>query len=250
MPARVFRHELVDSTNERALAAVADGSARHLDAHVAEAQSAGRGRLGRAWASPAGEGVYLSLVLLPTRAPHPAALTMAAGLGVLRTVRALGVASARLKWPNDVLALEDGALAKLAGILVETRGLDPARPHAVVGVGLNVRQREFAAELVRERAVTSLARLGLVCTCDEALATLLTTLSEALERAVAAPEAVARDYAAACELVGRAVRVRDGRGEHVGRLVALDLGGLELALASDARERVALEHALAVEPLA
>src|SRR5262245_62468054 len=113
MELRVRRDGEVGSTNERALASVADGSARHGDVHVAEGQTAGRGRLGRSWASASGEGLYLSLVLLTERAPSPAALTMGAGLAVLEGVRSLGVRGAQLKWPNDVLA----SGAKLAGIL-------------------------------------------------------------------------------------------------------------------------------------
>ncbi len=246
---RILRHGLVDSTNERALAAIASGEARHGDVHVAEGQSAGRGRLGRKWNSPDGEGLYLSLVLLPRAAPLPAALTMAAGLGVLEGVRALGVAAARLKWPNDVLAPAHGARAKLAGILVETRGLDPTRPHAVVGVGLNVLQRAFPEELVRERAVTSLARLGLEVTREQALAGLLAALAPRLEQAALEPAMVAADYARALGLLGRTVRVRDARAERCGRLHTLALDGLELELGSGERVRVPLEHAQALAAL-
>lgn len=250
MSPRLFQHGLVDSTNERAFATIADGSARHGDVHVATGQTAGRGRLGRGWSSPSGEGLYLSLVLLPAAAPNPAALTMAAGLGVLAGVHALGARSARLKWPNDVLAPEaDGRLAKLAGILVETRGLDPARPHAVVGVGLNVLQREFPPELVRERAVTSLARLGLESTLADALAGLRATLAPRLEQASSAPASVAADYARAGGLLGRTVRIQDARATNVGRLLDLSLDGLELALTSGGRLRVLLEHARSVEAL-
>ena len=242
---RLISHGVVDSTNERALAAVADGSARHGDVHVAEGQTAGRGRLGRSWASARGEGLYLSLVLLPPSAPNPAALTMGAGLAVLAGVRALGVREARLKWPNDVHV----SGAKLAGILVEARGLDPARPHAVVGVGLNVLQRSFPPELVAERAVTSLALLGCGAPREVALEVLLEHLRPGLELACRAPERVAADYARACGLTGRDVRVRLGGRELAGRLEALTLAGLELVLAGGERSRVPLEHAQAVEAL-
>jgi len=241
--ARLFRHGLVDSTNERALAAVASGEARHLDAHAAEAQSAGRGRLGRAWASARGEGLYLSLVLLPGAPPNPAALTMGAGLAVLAGVHALGARAARLKWPNDVLV--EGA--KLAGILVESRGLAPARPHAVVGVGLNVRQRAFPPELLAERAVTSLVLLGVEHELDAALAELLPRLRARMDEACAHPERAARDYAAATGLVGRAVRLVVGKGEFRGRLTALELGGLELEPERGPRTRHMLEHVQALE---
>lgn len=245
---RLFQHDLVDSTNERALAAIASGAARHGDVHVAAGQSAGRGRLGRSWASAPGEGLYLSLVLLPAEAPRPAALTMGAGLAVLAAVHALGVTSARLKWPNDVLV--EGA--KLAGILiegrmVEARGLDPARPHAVVGVGLNVRQREFPSALEAERALTSLARLGLELTLEEVRSTLLARLEPRLTQACCEPAGVVRDYALALGLVGRRVLVRAGRGEARGRLRALTLDGLELESDEGERSRHPLEHVQALE---
>ena len=245
MDARLFRHGRIDSTNERALAAIANGTARPLDAHVAEEQSAGRGRLGRGWASARGEGLYLSLVLLPSVPPNPAALTMGAGLAVLEGVHALGARAARLKWPNDVLV--EGA--KLAGILVEARGLDPARPHAVVGVGLYVRQRAFPPELSAERAVTSLALLGVECALEDALAEVLTRLRARMQEACTDPGHTARAYAAATGFVGRAVRLVVGRSEFRGRLTALELGGLELETEHGPRTRHALEHVQALETL-
>lgn len=246
MELRPIRHEVVDSTNERALAAVAEGQARHGDLHVARAQTAGRGRRGSAWASASDEGLYLSLVLLPSTPPRPTALTMGAGLAVLEAVQALGARTARLKWPNDVLASDGaGRAAKLAGILVEARGFDPARPHAVVGIGLNVLQRVFPAELERERAVTSLARLGCGVTRERALEVLLARLAERMDEACAHPEASAEAYARALALVGRGVCARVGHGERRGRLTALTLDGIVVA-----GERIALEHvqSLAEEP--
>ncbi len=250
---RIHHHGIVDSTSERAFATLAAGTARHGDVHVAEGQSAGRGRLGRRWESPAGEGLYLSMVLLPGPQPHPAAptspalqpaaLTMGAGLAVLEAVRALGARAARLKWPNDVLV----GGAKLAGILVESRGLDPLRPHAVVGIGLNVRQTGFSRELVAERPVVSLVMLGLDVSRERALAVLLERLEPRLDEACRAPESIVREYAGAVELLGRTVRVRRGRDEARGRLVALSLGGLELETDQGRHERVPLEHALEVE---
>ena len=245
MELRILRHARVDSTSERALVAIAERRARHGDVHVAAEQSAGRGRRGHVWVSAPGEGLYLSLVLLPASAPRPTALTMGAGLAVLESVQALG-ARAALKWPNDVLAADGrGRAAKLAGILVEARGLDPSRPHAVVGVGLNVRQREFPPELERERAVTSLLRLGCDVELERALAELLARLAQRLEQACEQPEATARDYAAALGLVGSEVRVRLAQGEHRGRLEELTLAGLVLA-----GERLALEHVQGLERVA
>lgn len=243
---RILRHDEVDSTNERALAAIAAGTARHHDLLVARAQSAGRGRLGRAWHSPAGEGLYLSLVLLPETAPEPTALTMGAGLAVIEALAALGARDLDLKWPNDVLH----GTAKLAGILVESRGLGvrAAGPAFVAGVGVNVRQREFPAALEAERAVTSLARLGLDLEPEAVLAELAPRLVRRLDRAGVAPEGVARDYAARLGLLGRAVRVRTPRAELEGTLEALSIAaGLVLARAGRERARLELAHVTRLE---
>ncbi|MCC6409900.1 MAG: biotin--[acetyl-CoA-carboxylase] ligase [Planctomycetes bacterium] len=251
---RTTRFEETDSTNERALAAVASGDARHGDVFVARAQTRGRGRRGAAWHSPAGEGLYFSVVLLPGAPAFPAALTMASGVAVWRALRDLGLASVELRWPNDLFV----GRAKLVGILVETRGLDPAAPHYVVGIGINVAQRAFAPELVAERAVTSLALEGVATTVDAVLARVVAELEPALERALADPEATAREYAEAARLLGAPVRVEvpgervsAGSGERsteaagvlVGHVRAFGAArGVELVLDSGEVRRLALEH--------
>ncbi len=243
MEARRIEHGVVDSTNERALAAIAAGTARHGDVHVATAQTAGRGQRGNRWESAPGEGLYLTLVLLPEPPPpHPAALTMGAGLAVLDAVAALGLRDARLKWPNDVLARE----RKLAGILVETRGLDPASPHFAVGVGLNVAQTRFPEGLARP--ATSLALEG----CDDDPRAVLDALLESLAARLARPETgphLCAEYVAAAHLDRGPLRVRMAREELTGTLqqFALETG---LILATPAGPRsVPVEHVRAIEPV-
>jgi BirA family biotin operon repressor/biotin-[acetyl-CoA-carboxylase] ligase len=213
---RIVRHGVVDSTSERAFASLAAGAARHLDAHVAEEQTLGRGRRGARWHSPRGGGVWLSMVLLPPRPLPGAALTIAAGLAALDATRAAGCAQCGLKWPNDVV---DARGAKLAGVLVETRGLDPRAPHYVVGVGIDVDIAEFPAALLEERPMTSLALLG--CATDRARieAALLEALPRRVEGIESDPAGLAADFLAALRLAGRMV-VADGLR---GRLVALEL---------------------------
>jgi len=120
------------STNDVALAQARAGCP-HGTVVLADAQTAGRGRLGRVWASPAGRHLYLSAVIrLDPRTRPPlerAALTLAVGVGVVDAVRAAGARAAGLKWPNDVLV--DGR--KLAGVLCEASG-----DAIVVGIGVNL----------------------------------------------------------------------------------------------------------------
>jgi BirA family biotin operon repressor/biotin-[acetyl-CoA-carboxylase] ligase len=252
MQFRTIRHGTVDSTSERAFAAIADGSARHGDVHVAEAQTAGRGRQGRRWHSSNGEGVYASVVLLPEVELSAAGLTIAAGLAVHDAVVRLGLKGAELDWPNDVIVRDarSGASAKLAGILVETRGLDPRAPHYVVGIGLNVLQTEFPKELLSERAVTSLRMCGCVATVNHALDALVAALPDRVDAIRGNPKELAHDYLEATGLLRGRVRVRSGDGAFEGRIESLDIHGGLVITDGDTRARtLALEVVRELAPI-
>jgi BirA family biotin operon repressor/biotin-[acetyl-CoA-carboxylase] ligase len=115
---------------------------------LAEEQTAGRGRQGRAWYSPAGAGVWMSVLLRPRERPEGGALGIRAGLA---TAAALAAAApdvaARLRWPNDVVVAD----RKVGGILCEARWSGDALAWVAVGVGLNVRGPVDPA--VRDRAL-------------------------------------------------------------------------------------------------
>ena len=140
----------IGSTNDEALAAGRAG-APHGWAVAARRQTAGRGRRGHVWESPAGN-LYLSVLLRPDVAPSRLpGLAAACGLGVLDGLEALGVSNeALLKWPNDVLAHG----RKLAGILVEAGRDEAGGTFAVCGVGLNLESAP------RELSAICLAELG------------------------------------------------------------------------------------------
>ena len=229
LPTLVFRrivHGVVDSTSERAFASLVEGVARHGDLHLALGQTSGRGRLGRAWWSEPGAGLYASAVLMP-RAPYaPAALTMAGALAVLDTVRALGAMRARLKWPNDVVVGDE----KLSGVLAETRGFDASRPVYVLGIGINVAHVQFPAELLAQRAVTSLRLLGCGASVQEVEELALSHLASRLEQIGEDPARIESDFLAGLALAGAIVRVVTGAGEDRGRLLGLSLGrGLRIS---------------------
>ena len=142
------------STNDVVRCAAAEGAAEGLLV-VADAQSAGRGRLQRAWHSPAGENLYFSLLLrppLPVRLVAP--LTLLAGAALAQALARAGAAP-RLRWPNDVLLPFGGQMRKAAGILMEMASEGQNVRATVLGVGVNVNAEHFPPELA-ERA-TSLA---------------------------------------------------------------------------------------------
>lgn len=130
---------------------------------AAEEQTAGRGRMGRSWVSPARAALTFSLLLKP--APVPPArrgwLPLLAGVAVAAAVRTVAAVDARLKWPNDVLVGE----AKLSGILAEAFG-----DAVIVGVGINV---SAAPDELPQKALppTSLGALGAASLAREPLLT-------------------------------------------------------------------------------
>jgi BirA family transcriptional regulator, biotin operon repressor / biotin---[acetyl-CoA-carboxylase] ligase len=241
----IIQHAVVDSTSERAFDSIASGRARHGDVHVADGQTRGRGRLGRAWFSPRGEGLYMSVVLLPPPPPWNApALTIACGLAVFDAVMKLGVESISLKWPNDLMH----AGCKLAGVLVETRGLEPDHPHYVVGIGLNVGQRSFPPELDAERRPTSLALLGLSTTIDHAMQQVLRELSGRVEQIDSAPRRLAEEYVRAAHLDRDLVRVHVGEEELDGEVIDLALEeGLLLKCRGGGERRLSLSVIRGIE---
>jgi BirA family biotin operon repressor/biotin-[acetyl-CoA-carboxylase] ligase len=149
-------HAACGSTNDLAGERARGGAATGLVV-AADAQTAGRGRLGRNWHSPPGDNLYFSVVLRPGRptAEIPA-LTLLGGAAVARALATFGV-EPLLKWPNDVELLDEkGQRRKVAGILTEMASAGANASHVVVGVGINVNGAEFPPELA-ERA-TSLRR--------------------------------------------------------------------------------------------
>lgn len=144
-------HDAIDSTNDRAKALAREGAPHGLVV-AARAQSAGRGRLGRVWSSPPDAGVYASFVVRPRNLALRDAplLTLAAGVAVREAALAATGFEGALKWPND-LWVGSGPLLhrKIAGILTETAASGTRVDHAVVGIGINVREIERPAELAR-----------------------------------------------------------------------------------------------------
>lgn len=241
---RRFHYETTDSTSERAFAALAAGQAHHGDVHSAGAQTAGHGRFGRPWHSPAGEGVYLSVILLPPPPPwSPAAVTVGISLAMFDTAQELGVTEAWLDWPNDLM-LGD---AKLGGAIVETRGLDPKHPHYVAGIGLNVRQRAFPESLTLERRVTSFALAGVEAEPALVEKKLLDCLSRRVEQIDSTPAELEVDFVHATRLANRDVVVRHGEKEERGRFAGFSFSaGLLLHLAGGRERRLPLEFVRAV----
>lgn len=128
----------VDSTNDRAKE-LAESGAPAGTVVLAREQTEGRGRAGRRWHSPPGDGVYLSMIFRPDRIENPVLLQLLAGLGIAAELDAgFEALDPAVKWPNDLVA-ED---RKLGGVLSEAAWDEGTPRHLVVGAGVNVRRPE------------------------------------------------------------------------------------------------------------
>lgn len=161
--ARVERFDAVGSTNDIVRGWLAEGT-QEVCVAVADRQTAGRGRNGRAWSAPPGAALLCSIGfrpiwLEPANTWRLAAIVALAMADAAEDVAGLAEGTIRFKWPNDLVVIHEGAdatligdisaaealeqraaplaLRKLAGILGETDGLGTRDPHAVVGIGIN-----------------------------------------------------------------------------------------------------------------
>lgn len=168
----------VDSTNTRLMLRAAEGAPSGL-VLAAEAQTAGRGRRGRAWQSAIGSTLTFSLLWrFAQGARELAGLSLAVGVALARALRASGAAGVALKWPNDV-QLSGG---KLAGILIEMQGDVLGPSAAVIGIGVNVRADPRVAAAVDQPLADLESASGAVVDRNQLLARMLTELAGVLEQ--------------------------------------------------------------------
>jgi BirA family biotin operon repressor/biotin-[acetyl-CoA-carboxylase] ligase len=222
------------STNADLLAVAREG-AREGVVLVAEAQTAGRGRMGRRWTSPPRAGLTFSVLLRPYGIP--AALLgwvpLLTGTAVAAAIKAVAAVDTSLKWPNDVLA----GGAKLGGILAERSG-----SAVVVGIGINVYQRraelpgDGATSLLLETAAPGAAEAGGNTRPDLRARVLVGVLAALSERYLAwrdqfspgdaEASGLRHEYLGWCTTLGREVTVTLPGGKSVaGTAVGVDWAG-------------------------
>ena len=240
-------HEAVESTSDRLLA-IDDLPPGRFDACLAEFQSAGRGRRGRHWVAPFASGLCLSVNWNFRDAPAMlGALSLAAGVAVLRALGRLGFARLSLKWPNDILCGD----AKLGGILIDLRGEAAGPAYVVVGIGINVRLPRAARERLAAGGVDAvdLAALGRAPTRNDLAAVLIAELTQALaEFGVRGLAAFLEEWQAADALAGRSVRVLLGGQPLEGLARGVDADGALLLEIDGARRRI-LSGEVSVRPV-
>lgn len=227
-------YEELGSTNDRARELAEEG-AEHGEVVIAEAQTAGRGRRGRVWASPPRKNLTFSIVLRPDLPPARAPeLTLVASVAICEALRQAGV-RAGIKWPNDLLA----SGRKIAGILTELAAEPDRVRWVVIGVGVNVnaRMEDFPEEL-RAEATSVLIERGQAAPRALLAAACFTAVEDWLDRHAEEGFGVVRDaWRERSVTLGREVMVKVDDREIVGIAEDIDETGALLV-----RGRVGVER--------
>lgn len=198
----ILFYPTVTSTNDiarrQALQKVPEGTAV-----IADRQTAGRGRLKRAWVSPQGN-IATSIVLYPDRKNLPF-LTMLASLAVLRAIETTTKLKCQLKWPNDVLINNK----KVCGILLESRAESDSVDYAIIGIGINVNMK-----LVDYPEIASIATsLADEMSREQSRSVLLRNLfveTEKLYRRLQSGESLLSEWRDNLVTLGKEIHVRSG----------------------------------------
>lgn len=230
---RIFCFDTLDSTNDR-LKALARQGAPAGTAILARGQTGGRGRLGRSFHSPAGQGIYLSFLLRPQCSPRELMhLTCAVAVAMCHGVEAAVGFRPGIKWTNDLVWQN----RKLGGILTEL-GLSPQGQvdFAVVGIGINCCQH--AADFPPEISAMA-GSLAMATGADVDIPAVAAALLEALWRLDGAlltkREEILNCYRRDCVTLGRDISVLRGGDVRHGHALDMDDTGALLVRYEDGR---------------
>lgn len=228
----------VESTNDIALAFCNAGAPEGTSV-LADVQRAGRGRRGRTWFSPPGAGLYLSVVVrMGESARTLPLLTLAAGVAAADAVAATSGLPLELKWPNDLVS--GRPWRKLGGLLCEAAGPGPNVDAVVVGIGINLRQVAYPAEIA-DRATSIETELGRSIDRAALVVEVLARLRDALERLRAGESAwVCQEWRrwGRAGLGGASVRWSDQGSERRGLARDIDEDGALLVESNGRVERL------------
>ncbi|MDY5103615.1 MAG: biotin--[acetyl-CoA-carboxylase] ligase [Agathobacter sp.] len=218
----IYCFDSIDSTNTKAkeLAEAGHPSGTLV---VADQQTLGRGRRGRSWESPAGTGIFMTLMLKPDINPNNASmLTLVAAMATARAITEVTGEAAQIKWPNDIVM--NGK--KVVGILTEMSAQFDYINHIVVGIGINVHNEEFPEEIAKTAS-------SLLLECGHRIhrASLIEAFLEEFERLYAVyletedMSGLQKEYDSLLVNRGRQVRVLDPKEPFEGKAMGITKKG-------------------------
>jgi len=215
-------YEQTASTND-VLDRLARDGAPEGTAVFAEAQTRGRGRLGRVWSSPPRQGLWFSALLRPGLPPQCVTQLIVMGaVAVRQAVKRVTRLNPEIKWPNDLLL----GGRKFAGILTEMNAEPDRVRYVVLGIGVDVNQGEDELGELGEKATSLRRETGTRWDRAQLAVAILRALDECYSRLQAGQfSALAEEWARACTTLGRTVTIRAGVRTWHGRAESLDRDG-------------------------
>ncbi len=180
---------------------------------IANAQTAGRGRMGRSFSSAPGLGIYMSLLLRPDCAPEKAhTLTASTAAAVCRAIEKASGLEPEIKWVNDIILRG----RKICGVLCESSASEKGLDYVVVGIGLNVinREEDFPPEL-RSIAGSIYSQSGLVIERGALIAAILSELDAMYSAWQENGGAYLNEYKKRCKMLGRLVEITGADGNEL-----------------------------------
>ena len=231
---KVVYYDETDSTNNQAKAYGEKGEA-HGTLFVADMQAAGKGRRGRAWVSPAGSSIYMTILLhpdvLPTKAPQ---LTLVMAMAVAEGIRKVTGLETKIKWPNDIIVHG----RKVCGILTEMSTEIDYINYVVIGDGINVNQETFPEE-IRDTATSLKIETGSSVRRSVLIATIMECFEQFYEVFMTTEDlsGLQERYNAMLVNLGREVRVLEPGNEYEAHALGINRTGELIVRTVDGQEK-------------
>ena len=231
---KVVYYDETDSTNNRAKDS-GEKNGAHGTLFIADKQNAGKGRRGRAWESPSGKSIYMTILLRPQITPDKAPmLTLIMGLSVAEGIRKVSGAETEIKWPNDIVMNKK----KVCGILTEMATEMEYVNYVVIGVGINVNQ-EYFSEGIKEIATSLYEETGTVYQRSELIAAVLERFEKNYEMFLETGDlsAVRKAYDSILVNSGQEVKVLEPGNEYRAVAEGINKNGELIVRLSDGRQK-------------
>ena len=220
---RIHYYDSIGSTSDRAKELAIQGAPEGTLV-IADCQSAGRGRMGRSFQSPAGMGIYMSVILRPKCAPCDLMhLTCATAVAMCDAIRAATGLEAGIKWTNDLVFEKK----KLGGILTElTLTPDGTVGHAIIGIGINCRQcpEDFSGE-IRDIAASLSMVTGHIISRADVAAAMIQQLYNMNAKLLSEKKSIMDAYRRHCVTLGQEISLVRGEETRHGKALDVDPDG-------------------------
>lgn len=241
---QIEHYEEIDSTNIRAKVWSKE-DAKEGSLVIAERQTQGKGRMGKVWKSPKGEGIWMSFILKPKitvdKIPQ---LTIIAGLAMCETIQEITGLEVQIKWPNDLVVNNK----KVCGILCEMVKMKEALA-VIVGIGLNVNSKKFPDDLPYATSLylegkSTYNREHIIAYFLGAFEKKYLIYSEGLSL-----EKFIDDYKNYCINLNKQVKILEGQQEFIGIVKDIDTEGRLIVEQEDGRKKHILAGEVSVRGL-